>query len=747
MSEKSSAAEIARKYHQKAQQEARQEDSGKKRRLGYVRTPTVYQMEVSECGAAALGMILEYYGKVVALEELRVETGVSRNGCNAKNMYYAGEHYGLKVDAYSRDFDRLIEKCRLPCILHWNWSHFVVFEGKKWGSYYINDPQMGRRRLSEDEMREGFSGTELEFEPTEQFVKSGREKTILGFLRERVKGQEKTMWALVLIGTALIVPGVLNSVFSQIFADDILVDGKFNWTSWLLLAMFLTALYDAYFSYLSSRLQLLLRTKMSMFSTDRMIYHMLRLPMDFFEQRYAGDLVQRVSNNMAVSDFLSGRLTGVLISLLNSLVYLVIMMLYNVKLAVVGVLISIISISAAIIIADKVYTMAMKFGIDNAKLLGALYNGLAASSSLKAVGGEYAYTAKVLGYYTETNNNDQKLGFTQSILDVIPQTLSSVNSVVILVFGALIVVDGDMTIGMIMAFTGFLGSFSAPFKEIISFVRSLQQVRNDAARVEDVMNYREDDLYSTEKRDEMKGRKLLGSVEVRGISFAYGKLDYPLVRNFNFSLQSGQTVALVGESGCGKSTVAKMVSGLYKPWTGEILFDGVNIDEVPIDVLHNSLTVVSQDVTLFDTTIYNNITTWNTTIPQEDVIRAAKDACLHDEITQKPGGYDYVLKENGSNISGGQRQRIEIAKALAVNPTILVMDEATSSLDSTTEKKILDNIKKRHCTCIIAAQRLSTIRDCDEIIVMQKGIIRERGTHDQLMAYGGLYRKLVSEAE
>ena len=742
MTEKSSAAQIAKKYHQKSE-----EEKGKKRRLGYVRTPTVFQMEVSECGAAALAMILEYHGKVVPLEELRVETGVSRNGCNAKNMYYAAERYGLIVNAYNRDFDRLIEKCGLPCILHWNWSHFVVFEGKKWGAYYINDPQIGRRRISEEELRDGFSGTELDFEPGPEFVKSGKKKTILGFLRDRIKGQEKTMWALLLIGIALIVPGVLNSVFSQIFADDILIDRKFSWTSWLLLAMFFTALFDAYFSFLSSRLQLLLKTKMSLISTDRMIYHMLRLPMDFFEQRYAGDLVQRVSNNMAVSDFLSGRLTGVLISFLTSLVYLGIMMMYNMKLALIGVLTSVISIAVAIIISDQIYNMAMKFGIDNAKLLGSLYNGLAASSSLKAVGGELTYTAKVLGYYTETNNNDQKLGFTQSILDVIPQTLSSVNNVIILVAGALIVVEGDMTIGMIMAFTGFLGSFSAPFREIISFVRSLQQVRNDAARVEDIMNYKEDEIYSSSKREDMEGRKLLGAVEARNLSFAYGRLDRPFIRDFSFALQSGQTVALVGESGCGKSTVAKMIAGLYKPWSGEILFDGVNITDVPREVMYHSLAVVSQDVTLFDTTIYNNITTWNTTIRQEDVIRAAKDACLHDEITQKAGGYDYELKENGSNISGGQRQRIEIAKALAVNPTILVMDEATSSLDSTTEKKILDNIKKRHCTCIVSAQRLSTIRDCDEIIVLQKGIIRERGTHEQLMALGGIYKKLVSEAE
>ncbi len=735
------SAKIARKYHRMQKRKPRA------RRLGYVRTPTVFQMEVTECGAACLGMILEYYGKYVALEELRVETGVSRNGCNAKNMYYAAEHYGLKVDAYSRDFQRMLERCALPCILHWNYSHFVVFEGRKWGKYYINDPQMGRRELTREEMEKGFSGTELDFKPSETFRPSGQKKTVIRFLMDRLRGQNKPVTALVLYGIALIVPGVMNSVFTQVFADDILVYGKYSWTSWLLLAMALTALYDAYFSYCNSQLQLMLRTKMSLLSTDSMIYHMLRLPMDFYEQRYVGDLVQRVSNNMAVSDFLTGRLTGVLVSVMTSLVYLVVMVLYNPYLALVGALISAVSVLTAVLISKQIYSMAMKFGIDNAKLMGSFYNGLGASSSLKAVGGECAYTAKVLGYYVETNNNDQKLGFTQTMLDVIPQTLSSINTVVILVLGSLVVMNGDMTIGMIMAFTGFLGSFSSPFREIIMFVRSLQQVRNDAARVEDIMNYAEDESYISEKEEELEGQRLRGDIELKDVNFAYGRLDHPFIRNMNFHIRSGQTIALVGPSGCGKSTVGKLVSGLYKPWGGQILFDGVERERIPRNVIGHSVAVVSQSISLFDASIYDNITTWNTLIPQEDVIRAAKDACLHDEITQKAGGYDFMLKENGSNLSGGQRQRIEIAKALAVNPTILIMDEATSSLDSLTEKKILDNIKRRHCTCVIVAQRLSTIRDCDEILVLQKGVVRERGTHQSLVAMNGLYRKLVSEAE
>lgn len=736
------AKEIARKYHDSTKKQKQKPAS-----IGYHRTPVVFQMEVSECGAASLSMIMQYYGKYVAMEELRVETGVSRNGCNAKNIAKAGEHYGMKVDAYARSLDRMLQKNTPPCMLHWNYSHFVVFEGKIGRKYRINDPQLGHRTLSREEMENGYSGTVLQFTPTENFKKSSSKRTLIGFMIDRLKGQKSSLAAIFLLGLALILPGVLTSVFSQIFADDIIIDSRYEWTKWLLLAMALTVMFRAYFSYCSQKLQLMLRVKMSLLSTDSMIAHMLRLPMSFYEQRYAGDLVNRISNNAAVSDFLSGQLVGVIVSLFTSLFYLMIMLMYSPKLALIGVTFSVVSIAIAVTISKKIYAMAMKYGMDNGKLMGALFNGLTANESLKAVGGEYGFTSKLLGYYTEVNNNDQRLGYIQSMLDAIPGTLSSVNTVAILVCGSIFVIDGSMTAGMIMSFTGFLGSFSDPISHIVSFVRSIQQIKNDASRVEDIMNYEEEEYYSSAKNEEVSGSKLRGEIELSNISFAYGKLDKPFIKNFNLHVDSGQTVALVGSSGCGKSTVSKMLSCLYTPWTGTIKFDGIDLMDIPQSVINASISVVTQDTVLFDASIYDNITAWNTTIHQEEVIRAAKDACLHDDITQKSGGYDYKLKENGSNISGGQRQRIEIAKALATNPTILILDEATSALDAGTEKRILDNIKRRHCTCVIVAQRLSTIRDCDEIIVLQKGIIKERGTHDQLMAVNGLYHKLVSEAD
>ncbi len=740
--DKASPEEIARRYHKESERKKR-----RKVHVGYVRTPTVYQMEVNECGAASLSMILQYYGKYVPLEELRVETGVSRNGCNAKNIYLAAQKYNLDVVASERDLNKMLSKNKPPCILHWNYSHFVVFEGKRFGKYHINDPAQGRRALTFEELKEGYSGIVLAFTPGKKFQRSRKKRTLFSFIKNRLEGQGQTILALLLIGVALIIPGALTPVFSQVFLDNILVKHEITWMKWLILFMVGTALFSAYFNYLNTKIQLLLRTKTSLMTTDKMIAHMFRLPMVFYEQRYAGDLVSRVYNNMAVSTFLSGQLIGVFISMITSIFYLMLMIGYSLKLSGIAVAFSVTSMLIAILVSKRIRTMTMKFGMDNGKLQGALYNGLSTSASLKAVGAEGEYVGRLMGYYAEVNNNDQKLGKTQAVLNVIPQSLGYINSVVLLIFGSLEVISGDLTPGMLFCFNGFLAAFSAPFDNIVSFVRSIQQIKNDMMRVEDIMNYQEEKRYNTVKDEEMEGRKLRGEIVMENVAFGYCKMEPPLIKGFDLKAESGQSIALVGSSGCGKSTVSKLLSGLYEQWDGSILFDGTEIENITAEVVSSSIAVVTQQISLFEASIYDNISCWNSAITQEMVIKAAKDACIHDEIVKRTSGYGYILKENGSNISGGQRQRIEIAKALAINPTVLILDEATSSLDSSTEKMILDNIKRRHCTCIVVAQRLSTIRDCDEIIVMDQGRIRERGNHEMLVARNGLYKKLISESE
>lgn len=710
---------------------------------GRVKTPAVFQMEVSECGAASLAMILQYYGKYVPLEELRVETGVSRNGCNAKNICLAAQKYGLETTGSLRDLDRMVKKAKLPCMLHWNASHFVVFEGMHRGKYYINDPAQGRRILGRKEMEEAYSGVVLTMTPGEDFVKSKNKRTLVGFGLRRLHTERRTLLSLFLMGICLIAPGILSSVFPQIFLDEILADGVYSWMDGLLLLMIFTALFKGYFYYLKEKTQLLLQGKLTLLSSDEMLSHMLRLPMNFFEQRFAGDLVQRVSSNAAVCNFLAGKLVGLAISLITSLVYLLLMLQYSVPMTLVAVAFMALTMGMIWLSADKIAVRTQKYGQDLGKLVGNLYCGLTVSDSIKAAGAENEYAGKLLGYYAMVNASDQELETIQKKLEVIPSGLELLNRILLLLMGSTLVIQGNLSTGMVVAFTGFLASFSQPFTDVVDFIRSIGQVKNDMGRVEDIMKYPEQTVAPEQTAVVFSNGRLRGEIELRDISYAYGKLDKPFIRKFSCHIEPGKSVALVGASGSGKSTVAKMISSLYQPWSGEILFDGIPAAQVPEKVLHASICVVSQNVALFKGSIYDNITLWNSLIRQEDVILAAKDACIHEEITMKPAAYDYQINESAGNLSGGQRQRIEIAKALAARPSILVLDEATSALDTVTEKAILDNIRKRHCTCVIVAQRLSTIRDCDEIIVMDKGKIAERGTHAQLIAMHGKYEKMV----
>lgn len=716
----------------------------RKRKFG--RTSTVFQMEVSECGAASLSMIMGYYGVHVSLELLRVQTGVSRNGVNAKNICCAAQENGFIANGYNRNTDRLLEKTAMPCIVHWDYRHFVVLEGMRFGRFYINDPASGRYSLSREEFEEHYTGIALEVIPTDDIRISKKPNTLLNYARIRLAGQGKNILILFLLGLCMVIPGALSPVLGKAFLDDVMVDRELTHAKWILLGMLLLAIYKAYFTLIRGRFTERFKSKLTVLSTDSLLTHLFKLPLVFFEQRAAGDLVQRVHNDENVMSFLTGEVVSIGISMVTSVFYFAIMLLYDIKLSLVGLLFCLLSMTAVLLSAKRISEYTQLYGLDSGKMIGAIYSGIIVSSSIKAAGAENEYASKILGHSALVAGSDQKLGRTQQVLNVIPEAISSISNIIVLILGSNLILNGSFTPGMLMAFTGFLGSFTGPFSDIVEFARGLHQLKNDMSRVDDLIQYNEDTTYSDSIDYNITEGKLKGEVELKDISFAYGSQDRPLVKGLNLKLEAGKTVALVGSSGCGKSTVAKLITSLYRPWTGEILFDGVPSDRIAREVLSRSLSIVSQNVVLFEGSIHDNITTWNDNISQSAVVAAARDACIHDDISLKPGSYDYILTTNGTNISGGQRQRIEIAKALASDPSILVLDEATSFLDTLTEKQIYENIKKRGCTCIIVAQRLSSIRDCDEIIVMKNGRVIERGSHTDLMQQKGSYYELVSKS-
>ena len=709
---------------------------------GYVKTPTIYQMEATECGAASLAMIFQFFGRYIPLEQMRIETGVSRDGCNAANLMRCAKKYGLECHGYRREPSAL-KTIDLPCIIHWNFNHFVVFEGFKGNYVYLNDPAVGRRKLTMEELDDGFTGIVLTFKTTDQFQKEKGKRTSWPFVKQRLQGQYGVLFKLMYIGLLLVFPGLILPVLSQIFMDDILVAGYKDWLTKLLVFMGALVLLKAGLTYYRSMILQKLRSKMTLVSGYGFLRHMLRLPVNFFDQRYAGDLVERMDSNTNVNEFLAGDLAETVLNIFVAVFYLIVLILYSPVMTAVGILDIAICLAAVFFSSKVIASATMKLQIAGGKLYGAVCAGLNITDTIKASGAETEYTARILGFQAKQANLEQELSKFQQIADAIPDAAGKVTSALLLMVGGILVINGEMTLGMLLAFNSLFDSFSEPVEQLVGFVKKIQQLKADLNRVEDINNYEQDERYAEKPETKTMRRKLSGEIELRDISFGYSALNPPLVENFSFHLYSGESVAFVGASGCGKSTVSKMVSGLYHPWSGEVLVDGIPMTQIGTEVLNASISTVSQNIVLFSGTIRDNLTMWNPAILEEDMIEAAKDACIHDFIMQQKGGYDYHLSEGATNVSGGQRQRLEIARALATKPTILIMDEATSALDPIVEKQILDNIKKRGCTCVIVAHRLSAIRDCNQIIVMNRGKIVQRGTHRSLKDEDGYYKSFV----
>ena len=716
----------------------------------YRKTPTVYQMEATECGAASLSMIFSYFGKFVPLEQMRIETGVSRDGCNAGNIMRAAKRFGLECRGFRKEPEALL-KMPMPCIVHWNFCHFVVLEGFKSKGVgkgkkvyvYLNDPAVGRRKLTMEEFDEGFTGVVLTFKFTNAFQKEKKKSTAGSMIRQRLSGQYGVLFKLFYIGLLLVFPGLVLPVLSQMFIDDILTRGYTDWLTKIL--VFMGALVTLQFglTYYRDLMLQKLKCKLTLTSSVRFLTHMLHLPMNFFDQRFSGDLVDRMNNNIEVSEFLAGELAETVLNILIAVFYLFILLFYSPVMTAIGLINVAVCICLVVFSRHLISEASIKQQLTGGKLYSVVCAGVGITDTLKASGAENEYISKVLGNQVKQMNLEQEQTSVQKILSAIPEAAGQITSVLHMLVGGILVINGQLSLGMLTAFCSLFESFIQPVNKLVTFGQKIQTMKASITRVEDVQKYPEDSRYEKKAPSARQQKKLNGEVELRDISFGYSSLKPALVEHFSFHLYSGDSIAFVGPSGCGKSTVSKIVSGLYHPWSGEVLFDGKSINEISPTCLTASIATVSQNITLFSGTIRDNLTMWNTAILEEDMIQAAKDACIHDFIVGCPGGYDYVLSENATNLSGGQRQRIEIARALATKPSILVMDEATSALDPVVENEILNNIRRRGVTCIIVAHRLSAFRDCSQIVVMKNGKIIQQGNHRSLMQEDGVYRSFV----
>jgi NHLM bacteriocin system ABC transporter peptidase/ATP-binding protein len=707
---------------------------------------TVLQMEAAECGSACLGMILGYFGRFVPPEELRVECGVSRDGSNAGNILKAARRYGLHAKGYRKEPQALLEM-RGPMIVHWNFNHFVVLEGFRRRQAVINDPGYGRRVLSAEEFDQSFTGVVLTFEKGADFHRGGRQKGILPSVQARLKGGRAGVLFIFLTGLALVVPGLVIPVFSKIFIDQILLKGMETWLLPLLIAMAVAAFLRAAIVWLQEYFLLRLETKIALSGSSGFLWHVLRLPVEFFSQRYAGEIGNRVAINDSVATLIAGRLSSSLLDLLMIVFYGVLLLQYDAVLTAVATAIAVLSLLFLRLTSNHIKASNMRLLQDRGKMVGIAMGGLQVMETLKATGKESEFFSRWSGHQAKLMNSEQEVEATTNYLRAVPAALAALNTSVILIVGAFRVLDGYLTLGSLMAFQILVGSFLGPIQRLVNLGASIQQAKGELNRLDDVLNYQVDEYADSEEpAGPPESAKLEGGLEIRDLTFGYSRLGGPLIESFNLRVSPGARVALVGRSGSGKSTVARLITGLYEPWSGEILFDGKPRNEISRQVMTSSLAMVDQDICMFSDTIKENLCLWDTTIPEPDLVAAARHAEIHEDISARSGGYDHRLAEDGRNFSGGQRQRMEIARTLAKNPRILILDEATSALDPMTEKKVDENIRMRGCTCLIVAHRLSTIRDCDQIIVMEGGKIVERGSHESLVRAGGVYAELIRTA-
>ena len=718
-----------------------------------VKTPLLLQLEAVECGAASLGMILEYYGRVVPLTQLRIDCGVSRDGVKASNLVKAARKYGFKCKGFKETIESA-QKREFPYIVFWNFNHFLVVEGfnTEKDIVYLNDPAHGHRKVTMEEFDESFTGVVLLFEPTGEFTPGGSKPSMWDAIKTRFEHAHTTVGYLILMGLLLTIPGLVIPAYTRIYLDEVLGEAREDWLRPIITAILVTVFFRLvveFFKYLYLRR---LKIHLSVSMSSQFLWHLLKLPMFFYAQRYAGEIATRQTLNDNMADILSGRLADTALNVMMMGFFAILMFYYNPTLTLVGMAFAAVSFIALRLLGRFRVDANMRVRQDFGKVSGDTIAALQSMETIKSSGQESAFFHKWGGRYAKAANSLQELEIATQSLTLLPTLFNSVNTAMIYLLGALAVIDGEMSIGTLVAFTALMSNFQEPIKDLVDLGAQIQELDGDLKRLDDVLIAESDPeaVGVREDRNEDTGEwplQLEGHISIKNLSFGYSPLEAPLFDNINIEVPAGRRVAFVGSSGSGKSTMANLICGLFQPWEGEVLFDHHRRLDIPRSIIISSFSVVSQEIFLFEGTVRDNLTFWDSTIPDETLVRACEDAAVLDVVLAIPGGLDGELREGGANLSGGQRQRLEIARALVQNPSILVLDEATSALDAETERIIDERLRLRGCTCVMVAHRLSTIRDADEIIVFEKGKILERGAHDDLWAAQGTYAELLRAGE
>ena len=720
---------------------------GRRRR---VHTPLMLQQEETECGAVSLGIVLAHFGRWVSLEELRGACAVNRDGCDAADITRAARRYGLETQGWRREPEQL-RGMDLPLIIFWEFNHFLVLEGFRGSDYLVNDPANGHRVIEEEEFDQGFTGVALSFQKGPQFQAGGARPGILLRLWPWLREVTGPLAFALLCGLLLAIPALALPLLLSVFVDDVLSGQEPAWGRAIIAGLALSGALVYLLTWLRQRCLRLLAVRLSVENADRFIRRLFRLRMDFFTQRYSGDLASRVQLIDEIAVVATTQFVGVLIELTASAVFLVAMFVYDPVLA--GV---VTAIGAANVVIMRQITRTRvgenrRLQREQGKLQGISMYGLRSMDAIQAVSAENDFFAHWSGYQARELRARQRFAELGHVIASLPGLFLIASNAAVLGIGGWRVIEGEMTLGVMMAIYVLATNFLLPISRLVQFSDLFQILEANLQRLEDVLDAPEDRFF--QNRDGEPGAsetafekqlRLSGQLDLRNVRFGYKAGREPLLEDFSLSIKPGQRVAVVGPTGSGKSTLAQLVAGVHQPWSGEILLDGQPRTSISRELLTNSVAMVDQRVFLFAASVRDNLTMWNPEIPDQYVIAAAVDAQIHEDILARAHGYDSAVEEGGGNFSGGQRQRLEIARALVGNQSLLILDEATSALDPVTEMRLDQALRRRGCSCLIVAHRLSTIRDCDLIVVLEKGKEVQRGTHPELMAdTDGLYRRLM----
>ena len=712
-----------------------------------VKVPTILQQAAVECGAASLGMVLAHFGRWVSLEQLRSDCGVSRDGSSAVAIVGAAEKYGLQWDAI-RGPVQVLQDRPTPMIIWWERRHFMVLEGAKDGRFHLNDPARGRYVLEQDDFTEGFSGVAISLSKGKGFQSAGHKYRAAPALWSRLRSSKPGVITMIIAGLLAMLLGLVIAPISQIFINDVLGTGDRNPIPDLVAALLVIGVFRGGLTVLEYGVIARLQAKVTLTGSYSFSQRLMRRPMMFYLERTVGDLAQRVDYNAQVAQVLANQMASAGVALLGALGYAVLLLYYNVWIGLVVLALTGVNVVVLRLVTDRRTMLQGRVIKRQNDLRGATSATIQGIETVKASGMESESYETLTGYQADYVSAQAELVPTSVLISALPTWIASLTSAAILTMGGYFVITGDFTLGGLLAVQALAINLSRPVSTLMATGGQVQVVTASLEALDDVLAADVEERFDRpELLPDADLPDLAGRLEFRNVVFGYNKTTDPLLTDFSFTLAPGSRIALVGVSGAGKSTVANLAAGLFEPWSGQILFDGTPLQEMPEGVLERTLAKVDQTIVLFEGTVRQNVTLWDTTVPDDQVRQALADAQILPDVLARSGGLDAVVKENGANFSGGQNQRLEIARALAMNPRLLILDEATSALDDITEKLVDDALRRRGVTCLIVAHRLSTIRDADEIVVLGRGgTVLERGTHDDLMAADGTYAQMVSDA-